>query len=88
MCAFDSHHGYVTVEDEMVEIDTEPVTHSVLCRPERSPEEKAERQARRALAFENGQRLLAAAEEKAMTGQVQEAETLVRIAQAWDNISY
>ena len=71
----------------MVAEAVEP-THSVLCRPERSPEEKAAQKERRALGFENGRRLLTAAEEKAMAGQVPEADALVRIAQAWDNISY
>lgn len=90
VCAFDSHHGYVTVDKEVEVMVAEAVepAHSVLCRPERSPEEKALREVRRKLGFENGQRLLAAAEEKAMSGQVPEADALVRIAQAWDNISY
>lgn len=88
VCAFDSHHGYVTVEDGVIEIDTEPVTHSVLCRPERSPEEKAAQKERRALGFENAKRLLAAAEEKALAGEVGVAEALTKIAQMWDTVSY
>lgn len=88
VCVFDSHHGYVTVEDEVVEIDTEPVTHSVLCRPERSPAERAAQKERRALGFDNAKRLLAAAEEKALVGEVGVAEALTKIAQMWDTVSY
>lgn len=79
----------MTIEDEVVEIDTEAgVTHSVLCRPERSPEEKALREARRKLGFENATRLLAAAEEKALAGEVGVADALTKIAQLWDTVSY
>lgn len=62
--------------------------HSVLCRPERSPEERAAREARRALALENAKRVLTMAEMKAVEGETEVADSLVKIAQAWDSISY
>lgn len=62
--------------------------HSVLCRPERTPEERAAREARRAVALGNATRILTMAELKAIEGETEVSDALVKIAQAWDNVSY
>lgn len=62
--------------------------HSVLCRPELTPEERAAREARRSAALSNATRILTMAEMKALEGETEVSDALVKIAQAWDNVSY
>lgn len=92
MCAFDSHCGYVTVENETkVEAAVEASDCMEYCctrGPRRTKEEADAAKARRQVGYDNAARLLEAAEEEVAQGEVERAKVYVEIAQAWDTVSY
>lgn len=93
MCAFDSHCGYVTVENETATETATPVAASECTeygcvRPRQTKEEADARKERRKLGYGKASELLIEAAVAARNDDAEKAKALVEIAQAWDSISY
>lgn len=94
MSAFDSLMGHV----ETVEVSTavqaaadkaaEAECTSFCCTGQRTPEEAAERKARRKVSYDNAVRLLHFAEKAALDNEPEQAKAFTEIAAQWDGIGY